>query len=125
MTLPTGRAAARRHFPGAGPRPAYPLGVTEGDNIHGHSQCDRKLMKLTTADHGSLRLDFRAQVNPAGLVTVNGQAVSKSDTHGRVPAHEHVALQMTELRAGGYQAVFEYRNGVCTDWFVTRTGRQL
>jgi hypothetical protein len=40
----------------------------------------RKLMKLTTADHGSLRLDFRVQVNPAGLVTVNGQAVGKSDT---------------------------------------------
>lgn len=37
-------------------------------------------MKRTTADHGSLRLDFRVQVNPAGLVTVNRQAVGKSDT---------------------------------------------
>jgi hypothetical protein len=96
--LPTGRAAARRHFPGAGLRPAYPPGLTEGDNLHDHSQRDRKLMKLTTTDNGSLRLGFRVQVNPAELVTMHGQAVGKSDTHGRVPAHEHFALQMTELR---------------------------
>jgi hypothetical protein len=38
------------------------------------------------------------QLSPAGLVSVNGQPVGKSDTHGRVPAHEHFALQMTELR---------------------------
>jgi hypothetical protein len=55
-------------------------------------------MKLTTTDHDSLPLDFRVQVNPAGLVTVHGQAVGKSDTSGRVPAHEHFALQLTELR---------------------------
>jgi hypothetical protein len=55
-------------------------------------------MKLTTADNDSLRLDFRVQGNPAGLVTVHGQVVGKSVTRGRVPAHEHFALQMTELR---------------------------
>jgi hypothetical protein len=34
-------------------------------------------MKLTTTDHDSLPLDFRVQVNPAGLVIMHGQAVSK------------------------------------------------
>ncbi len=55
-------------------------------------------MKLTTTDHDNLPLDFRVRGNPTGLVTVHGQAVGKSDTHGRVPAHEHFTLQMTELR---------------------------
>ena len=55
-------------------------------------------MKLTTTDNDSLRLDFRVQLSPDGLVTVNGQPIGKSDTHSRVPAHEHFALQMTELR---------------------------
>ena len=55
-------------------------------------------MKLTTTDNDSLRLDFRVQLSPDGLVSVNGQPIGKSDTRGRVPAHEHFALQMTELR---------------------------
>jgi hypothetical protein len=36
-------------------------------------------MKLTTTDNDSLRLDFRVQLSPDGLVSVNGQPIGKSD----------------------------------------------
>jgi hypothetical protein len=34
-------------------------------------------MKLTTTDNDSLRLDFRVQLSPDGLVSVNGQPIGQ------------------------------------------------